>query len=300
MSSGANIRHLKRAEIDPTKWDACIDASPNGLVYAYSWYLDAMCDQWDGLVLDDYAAVMSIPWRKKWGIKYVYTPAFVQQLGLIGNIGQPLLAIFLSRLPQICSFGDYHLNFDNPNPNLVVRSNFLLSLNQQYSTIQKGYNKHLQRNLSRTVNSGLTYEKDDNFNKAITNFRSIFSQDLPGVKKRDYDNLTHFCANNKNWIIRKVIDNSGAIVATALILTAKNRYYLLLPAVTAAGRALSAGHFMIDQFIQEHAGSNAFLDFEGSDLPGVKRFYASFGGVNQPYFFHHWNHLPIPLRWIKK
>ncbi len=38
--------------------------------------------QWDALVLDDYQAVMPLTWRSKFGIRYLYQPAFTQQTGI--------------------------------------------------------------------------------------------------------------------------------------------------------------------------------------------------------------------------
>ena len=34
-------------QIDFNKYDACIAAAINSRIYAYSWYLDAVCDDWD-------------------------------------------------------------------------------------------------------------------------------------------------------------------------------------------------------------------------------------------------------------
>ena len=64
------IRYLKREEIDIQKYDECIENSLESLSYAYSWYLDIVADNWDVLVYDNYKAVMPVPWRKKYFVKY--------------------------------------------------------------------------------------------------------------------------------------------------------------------------------------------------------------------------------------
>jgi len=68
------IKYLKHTEINYAAWDACVKQSPNALLYAYSWFLDMAADQWDALVYGNYDAVMPLPWRKKWGIQYLYQP----------------------------------------------------------------------------------------------------------------------------------------------------------------------------------------------------------------------------------
>ena len=59
-----NLQILPSPLIDTTKWDDCISRSANGLIYASSRYLNAMADNWDGMIIDDYKAVMPLPWRE--------------------------------------------------------------------------------------------------------------------------------------------------------------------------------------------------------------------------------------------
>ena len=79
------IRYLPYNDIDKKKWDACIAAADNGLVYAGSMYLDAMAQNWDALILDDYKAVMPLTWKKKYSIHYLYQPFFTSCLGVFGK-----------------------------------------------------------------------------------------------------------------------------------------------------------------------------------------------------------------------
>src|ERR1051325_9907587 len=80
----SSVSYLQNANIDKVKWDKCIDTATNGLIYAYSFYLDTMAKNWDALVMNDYEAVMPITWNKKYGIYYVYQPAFTANLGVFG------------------------------------------------------------------------------------------------------------------------------------------------------------------------------------------------------------------------
>ena len=42
--------------------------------------------------------------------------------------------------------------------------------------------------------------------------------------------------------------------------------------------------FLIDDYIKSNCNKNKVLDFEGSNLEGVKKFYSGFGSINKPYF----------------
>ena len=75
--------------------------------------------------------------------------------------------------------------------------------------------------------------------------------------------------------------------------------YLIQPYVSKEGRIMKANHFLIDRLIHEFSGTTLILDFEGSDVVGISRFYKNFGGVDQPYFFMKYNELPYIVKRIK-
>ena len=78
----AVIQYIQNKEINKAKWDDSITESSNGLIYAYSWYLDTMSKNWDALVLNDYEAVLPLTWNKKYGVYYLYQPWFCASLGI--------------------------------------------------------------------------------------------------------------------------------------------------------------------------------------------------------------------------
>ena len=84
MTEANQLYYIPQKQIDKKKWDHCIESAENGLIYGYSFYLDHMAGQWDGIVLGDYQAVMPLPWKKKFGIKYIYQPFLVAQGGVFG------------------------------------------------------------------------------------------------------------------------------------------------------------------------------------------------------------------------
>src|SRR6187549_1394953 len=100
MEAGNHIQYLSHKEIDKTKWDACIEQASNGLIYPYSFYLDAMAKHWDALVLNDYEAIMPLTWNRKYGFYYLYQPAFTASLGIFGSqVNEHLVSSFLDAIP---------------------------------------------------------------------------------------------------------------------------------------------------------------------------------------------------------
>ena len=89
------IRCLKRNEIDVEKYNTCIKNAVQSNIYAFSWYLDIVTDNWAVLVLNDYEAVMPLPWKQKYFIKYVTQPLWTLQLGVFSLDEQCLSLIHI-------------------------------------------------------------------------------------------------------------------------------------------------------------------------------------------------------------
>src|SRR5437016_1166548 len=108
------IQYLLHSEIDKTKWDKCIEEAGNGLIYGYSFYLDHMAKHWDGLVFNNYEGIMPLTWNKKFGIYYLYQPAFAASLGVFGkNLNEEIKKEFIQCIPQKFRLIEISLNPGN-------------------------------------------------------------------------------------------------------------------------------------------------------------------------------------------
>ena len=65
------------------------------------------------------------------------------------------------------------------------------------------------------------------------------------------------------------------------------------------GHKSGAMHYLTDLFIRSNAGKPMFIDFEGSSIESIARFYQSFGAENLPYYNIKQNRLPWWLKWKK-
>ena len=306
------IIYINHSAIDKQRWNDLIAASPNGLAYAHTDMLDAMSPGWDALVAGDYIAVMPLTWRSKLGIKYLCQPAFCQQLGIfsVAPIHVPLVEAFLRKASLHFRLIEIWLNYENPQLKCVsAATNFILPLQPSYESIKAGYKNDLHKNLARTQKFALIYTSSSNVELAIETYQMLYGSNM-GYRKQDYDVLATLC---KKWLpsgkcfVREVhlkIKNENSaldsLLAIGLFLKDDHRIYNIASSTLANGRTMEASHFLFNQLIGEFAGQNLILDFEGSDLPGVARFYQKFGPANQPFSFWKSNRLPAVLRWWKK
>lgn len=109
------ITYLAHQEIDKRKWDVCINEARNGMIYAYSWYLDLISPGWEALVKKDYETVMPLTCNKKYGISYLSQPFFSQQLGVFSKKDADTKTAdeFLGAIPPKYRFVEINLNSQN-------------------------------------------------------------------------------------------------------------------------------------------------------------------------------------------
>jgi hypothetical protein len=295
-----NIRLVTRQDIDHQLWDACIENATNGLVYAKIDFLDLMSDQWDAIIIDNYRAIMPIPFRKKSGIRYVYQVPFIQQLGLIGTYDDTELLECLNLMQETFRYGGYAFNFLNTPRASTVAKNYVLDLSPDYQTIAKGYRNDHRRNLQWDRIRQLENRKTEAVAETIHLYRELYHHKFQHVPRQSFEHLIRFAQRRPAQAIVREARENGKLSSAILALKDNKRLYTLVSATTEQGKKTAANRFLLDRLIREFAGNDLLLDFEGSDLPGVAEYYEGFGAALQPYSVIKWNHLPLPIRWFKK
>lgn len=303
----ATVKYLRRAEVDTARWDRCIDESPNGLIYAYSFYLDQMSRNWDALVYGDYEAVMPLTWNKKFGIYYLYQPAFTASLGLFGkNITEEIWQPVLHAIPKKFRLIEIDLNHGNkfdslakPGPIVFTeRTNYILDLNKTYDQLYAGYRENLQRNIKKSINLDVKYVTgipvDD-----VLRLARIQMQGITNYTPADYANfkkLYELLSSKNQALTCGVFSSEGELAASAVFFFSNKRAFYIMVGNRTDQRTEGASPYLIDRFIHDHAGKDMLLDFEGSDIKGLAYFYSSFGATTEVYPSARVNRLPFIVK----
>ena len=303
------IRYLKHNEIDKTKWDNCIDHSMNTLIYAYSWYLDVVCPNWNALVENDYKSVMPLTAGKKYGIEYLYPPYFAQQLGVFSreNLLQEKVLEFLNEIPSQYKFAEIYLNTKNTFEFLNFQTkknvNIELDLNFSYEVLHKKFSDDTKRNIKKTEKHKVSLKKNISPPEIISIFRKNIGKKISNLNDENYKTLLKLI----NTCIEKgfaetwgAFTKEGKLCAGVVWLIKDSRAIFLFSATNAEAKNNGGMFFLINKFIQQHAGKKMILDFEGSNLPGLRRFYNGFGSKENVYLLIRKNNLPKLVRWFKK
>lgn len=302
------LRLLKRNEIDDQRWDERIESAPQGLPYAFSWYLDVVADRrWGALVSEDYQQVMPLPWnRKLLGMRQVYAPFLVQQLGVMGSeVSSEMVQDFLQQIPLAYRRVVLRLNERNeiegaPGYHLQPRTNLLLDLRSGYEMLWNGYDKSLRRRLRKAKNRLRVTPSED----AAAVARLYHSQLEKRLNLGDafYTRAEHLMSTalKKQKGIILQVSSETELLATGFFLHSHGRLINLFGASTEEGRRLHAMHRMLDYLIESHAGQPMWLDFEGSEVPSITSFFRSFGAERRTYSIAQRDLLPGWWRLLEK
>lgn len=306
-----NIRYIQHENIDRKKWDSCIHYAVNGNPYGYSWYLNNVCEQWDGIVEGDYESVFPLVWNNRLlGYKRLFQPQFCQQLGLYSThvLSAKRLNAFLQAIPPEFRYIDIYLNARNPVGDssgfeVAQRPNYQLYLGEDYENIYKNYSNNLKRNLKKAARHDLTFTTAVKPEKLVELFRTHQGKNIPDLTDSSYHTLHRIIYNALHrglGFISGIQNTEGELCAAAFFLTGHGKIINLLPSSTPEGKTYNAMHILIDVLIRSNAGRHVMLDFEGSAIPSIARFYQSFGAQDVPYYAIKRNTLPFWLKWVKK
>ena len=300
------INYIKRKDLDVTKYDACIENSIQSRIYAFSWYLDIVADHWDVLVLDDYKAVMPITWRKKAGIKYVYPPLWLLELGVFSldesQDIQPFLAILYSKF----KFIELRLNTKNKFlklASLIPKQFQYLDLKIGYEAILKGYNRNRKRELVKANKHHLIENWTDNPDKLITVFKENIAERVKGISDKDYANLLklmNLALKNGVGELLTIYDANNKLLAAAFFLKHKNKVTQLVCASDLSNRKNGVHTFFNDRAIFKYQPHFDIYNFGGSSMENIANYYVSFGSQTEEYQQIKYNNLPFLLKLFKR
>lgn len=302
------MRHLKNNEIDRERWDECIRKSFNGIIYAYSWYLDMVAPQWEALVEGEYKSVMPLVTGKKLGIRYLFPPFFVQQLGVfsVDKLTAEDVLRFLKSVPAEFRYWEINLNTFNKvvgkdfeyRPNLTHE----LDLIEPYESIRKNYSDNTKRNVKKGEQSGISLSANPSREEIITLFRTNRGRDVKALQEPQYDilrRLLQVLDARGRLHARGVEDENGNLLAGAFFADANGKVIFLFSGLSEEGKEKGAMYLLIDRFISENSQKNLVFDFEGSNDPQLARFYRGFGAKECVYLQARCNRLPWPISLLK-
>jgi hypothetical protein len=300
------IVYHKNNEIDREQWDNCIKNTPGAKPYSFSWYLDIMVPGWQALVDDDYDSVFPVPGFSRFGIQYVATPSFLQQLGAYSPDKPASEAVkeFLEYMPDIYRYIDLcigqKIHIDGYK--ITEKANLELDLSKPYEKMWESFSPQCKKSIEASTKKKpeliTDIRPDEIIDLAImNNLKKIRS-----IKLRDYLRLKilmNFCLKNKKGKIIGVRAAKKRLIFGLFVIETDGNKTLgfMLNTPESISRRLS--YFVVNELIKTHSSTRTILDFAASSIPSIDSPLESFGCVNVPYYRIYRNRLFWPVRLMK-
>ncbi len=306
------IRFVRHRDIDPVKWDSTVLSSRFASRLATFGLLNTLTTDagWDALIEDDYAAVMPLPRRIKWGVPYIYTPFFISGLGIFSpkTVDASKTSTFFYAIPRKFRQVDLILNTENDTSllgtDILQCVSHRLGLQQPYPTLFQSFSQNTKRNIKIALRHSLSItENPDILEQTIRLFRKYRGKSKAvNFRDRDYDTLRKTAVlllKAGALDLRGAITPTGELAAGALFLKEPGRTLFWFSGRDGSLSSSCPMFFILNEYIKENAGKNLILDFNGSSDENVARLYRSFGGA--PYqipMIHH--SAPWAGQWLIK
>lgn len=307
------LKYIKHNEIDKNKWENTILNAINGNLYAYAWYLDIVSPNWDALVSENYEIVIPLTVKKIFGFNILQQPLFTQQLGIFSTkaINLNKTEEYIQQIVEMFSFCNYQVNKHNPlkiqtskKYTVFNKINYELDLIPSYQYLKSKYHTNTKRNIAKARANKLILKINSINSQTFVDFiRKNVGYKVANFKKKDYQKMLQiieFANKYKFGQSYSVYDSKKQLLSIAYFIFSHNKIYYLFAANSQLGKEKRAMFFLLDEFIRNYSEKNVILDFEGSTIPGLARYYEGFGAVACKYQQLISNRLPYFLRWIKK
>lgn len=277
-----SCRLIPAARINRDRWQQMLSEGQIYEIAGDAELLDILHPHWEALVYGDYEAALVVPVRRK-GIRYAYNPLFIRQCGVYGpKAGDPavvksLLEFLHRRIPLIRIVLQLQVSPEN------LPGTFTSRTYQAAAISDLAYTENTSRDLKKAAKAGLRII-DIPSPDMVAVYRTYISDKLQEAGDEEYRMLEKGYTSLvvKGWG-RSVaaVDENDTICAVGMFSFFDKRITYLNGAVTDTGKNLGASKFLIDRVIHEHAGAYTEIDFGGSNIEGVARFYRSMGGTDR-------------------
>jgi Acetyltransferase (GNAT) domain len=310
--------HCKPAHlIAASEWDAFVASSPQGNIYHLHAYLSHLLPAWSAvMVYEGNAIVAAFPFEqsRKWGISYALQPYFAQYLGILWSpvaVGQPYkrlefqkktVQLIAENLPREVRFWRYNFapeyDYDLPLLWLGWQHKLLLTY---WVDIRRGYDhflascaSHVRREIKKAEQSGIVVHVENAPEKVIAILKTAKPEVVQNIPQRFWDglekNARHFYNTEQSRCFIAYADGVPVAGIIYFFYGTKMIYYQgsALPAYKNAG----AMSIIIAESVRLYAGQYQYLDFDGSMIESIERFFRGFGACPVRYSQFTLNRLP--------
>lgn len=278
------IKIIKYHQIDFQKYNVCIGNCFQNSDFAEKMFLDIVANfNWLILILNDYEAVMPVPYVHKFGIPFVVMPKLCLQLGIFSKEDHPKInRLFYDFLNQNFLVASYSFNPGNKfEIETSQKVSYILNKNK-YEEIRNNYSKNRRRNVKITdeLRAEISFVKDVNKKVETFIFRNLKGTKDKNESQRYFQIFTQLL--NQNIGKAYILEFKNNIQSFVYNFIGKKNIYLSLFVNNSSKQNSNFPSLLIDHILIDFIEEKNF-DFVGSELENVARFNERFGAVSYNY-----------------
>ncbi len=282
----SEIRIIKNSDIDTVLWDRCIARSQNGDIFGYSWFLDAVSDNWFGIVKGNYRVVMPVSVNKFFGLVSVKNYKFQSKVNIYSHkeTDKKTIQEFINIIKSVSK----NISFTSENKKIAdfAKKNktfysYKLDLIRLYKDINHSETNFVIKQLNNSE-SHKTF-----FNTGILpNGITLLSSLTKSLNKKDIDTLRRLSAISLRKNLGQIygaFNQHNRLIAAVLFISSHFKINIIYTVQTKEAESKKALYGLIDYYIKTHSEKALTLDFFGlTDFP--EQFFEEMGAVKYPWY----------------
>ncbi len=261
----------------------------------YSWYLDAVSDNWGGVVHDNYSTLFPATYSNKFRVKQFNQALFTREFEVVGADFkfEECIPLLKSQFKKIQFRSSRGLNIAN-----TERVHQIIHLDDEFDC---NYSTNAKR-LIKKSNKNYTYR----IVKCIDELIELVEQNVAHkIKEFTPDNIAKLkelmnCAASKNKGETIAVFENETIVAAGFFLKDKSTVTYLKGASIDIAKKNGAMFGLMNYAFSSYNTDYSIFDFGGSNIESVANFYKKFGAKDKIYYEYTINDLPLWFKLLKK
>ncbi|MBN9295153.1 MAG: hypothetical protein J0G96_14340 [Flavobacteriia bacterium] len=281
---------IPHTNIDFNRWDALV-ASDELTPYDYSYYLNAVSEKWYVYADPEYTKGFAFSTASRLGVENVTIAPFVRAHRFYGNwTSEEISAAFreIKKRFRGCIFQS-----DRQIGNKV----------RSYQIAEEiSLSSHAKRNIQKAGKNNLIIRNSEKIEPAFRILAAELEQKIAGFNKDQQTilfNLLIELNKNKKLIIKEIV-KENKVIGGLFFFKGKARDLYIKGGADEEGKKSGGMYFAMYQQIQETLEAGKVFDFDGSEVPGVKRFNHYFGSTDHNYYQVSWDNNPVWYKTIRK
>jgi hypothetical protein len=299
-----NFRNLERNEYE--MWNEFVDKSPQGSIFAKSFWLDAVGTKYNILCCfdkgDRMIAGMPIAESKS---EYITMPKLTQTLGIIFSDfsemkyvkkiskEKDIIMEFVDNIPKFKCFDcGFHYNFTNWMPFMwkgykqQTRYTYVIEDIQNIEKVRGEFADNTKSVIVKSIRNNLKVIDNLTLTDMYSMLKKTFErQNMQVPFNFDwFNNFDEILNRNNSRKMLFTVDDQNNLHAALYLVYDKNSAYYLLGGADPEFRSSGAMYLNVFEAIKYSAGFTNKFDFEGSVVPQIESMFRSFGASQKQYF----------------